>query len=363
MVKKEKNNLYRRIKCSLKKVALASVATLITAGACYFLTPENVRPNLSQPFSRNPFMMGYDSRIFERDKELGFRFPEGRLISSNNFANLEEVVSSIEEKDSVFLNMGDSSTSGWNSDMVFKGQKDPNAAFFTYQTYSDMLGRQTNCVAINAGVPGYTSYQGKKYLKRILEKTSSMGISIDYVTLYFGNNDCTYNEVEDKVQLDKEKPSKTNTKGYRVTLQDYQKNMSDMIQLCRDYGAKPIIIVPPRHYDWSPGVRSTLHKDEFCLALKSLRNRDTKKDLLISLDEYKKGNYKSATQYDRVLPRIKEEYVSGLKKIAEDTKTEFVDVQEIIPLTNNSRYFSDYCHPIEKTNQYIVDGINKIAQR
>ena len=38
-------------------------------------------------------------------------------------------------------------------------------------------------------------------------------------------------------------------------------------------------------------------------------------------------------------------------------------MQSQIPLTDNDEYFADYCHPLEKVNQMIVDRIKEIRDR
>lgn len=38
-------------------------------------------------------------------------------------------------------------------------------------------------------------------------------------------------------------------------------------------------------------------------------------------------------------------------------------MQHRIPLENNPEYFADYCHPLERVNQMIVDELSKIRLR
>lgn len=316
-------------------------------------------------FSDNPFMIGYDNRIYEEDKELGFRFPGGKLVGSGSFITLDKIIAEIRPWEDnlgypVILNIGDSSTSGWNSDRIFKGNEDPNAAFFTYKTYSDLMRENPSYpFVINAGVPGYSSLQGKKYLEQLLKKLSKEGIQVHYVIIYFGNNDCTFNLYEDKVRLEGKIPS-VNHKGERVSCEDYQKNLADMIEIIREYGAKPILIAPVAHYDWEPGIRSNVHKQESIDILRNLDNNELKKEIELAKSLYLRGEYKKAHEMDRVLPRIKKAYRKAAHKAARETKTDIIDVQKKIPATNNDEYFADYCHPLERINQMIVDEFIKI---
>ncbi|MBI5389779.1 SGNH/GDSL hydrolase family protein, partial [Candidatus Woesearchaeota archaeon] len=194
-----------------------------------------VNKNEGDVFSDNPLMIGYNNRIFEGDETLGFRFPDGKLITSQSFAPLEEIIRGVRTGYPTFLNIGDSSTSGWNSNRTFKGNQDQNAPFFSYKTYSKLLEEQLFANVFNAGVPGYTSHQGKKSLHLLLKKIAKSGIKVDYVTIYLGNNDCTYNQCEDRVRLDAEIPSES-SRGERVTVEDYKRNIREMIETCRAYG-------------------------------------------------------------------------------------------------------------------------------
>ncbi len=324
---------------------------------------ENERTVLG--FSDNPFMIGYDNRIFEYDDELGFRFPKGNLVGLDTFYSLDFLIGNIKWRTGypVILNMGDSSTSGWNGNKVFRGNRSPYAPFFTYRTYSDILRENPSYQnTINAGVPGYTSLQGRKYLERLLKKFSREGIQLDYVTLYFGNNDSVYNRFEDKVRLDAKKESQ-NAKGERVTVEDYIKNIEYMIDTIREYGAKPIVIVPPIHYDHEPGIRSNFYRAESVEVLRQIEGTDLARELLRAREFYEKGRYRYACEMDRVLPRLKAPYKKALLGIYRRKKVPKIDIQRNIPFTHNEEYFIDYCHPNEKTNIIIANKIRDIRRR
>lgn len=318
--------------------------------------------NEQNGFSENPFMIGYDNRIFEGDETLGFRFPDGKLITSKSFAPLEELVRDVRTGYPTFLNIGDSSTSGWDSNRTFRGNQDPNTPFFSYKTYSTLLEEQLFANVFNAGVPGYTSNQGRKYLESLLKKLSRSGVKLDYVTIYLGNNDCTYNQHEDRVRLDAKMASESAT-GERVTVEDYERNIRSIVETCRDYGVKPIIIVPPIHYDWEPGIRADKHREESLEVLRNLGNSQLAEELERASVLYKDGKYEQSCETDRVLPRLKVPYRKALLRVAKQTGAALIDVQSQIPVTNNDEYFADYCHPLEKTNQMIVDRIREIRYR
>lgn len=130
-------------------------------------------------------MMGYDSRIYQADAELGFIFPQEQLVGTKKFVGLNSILHSIKKDNKVVLNLGDSSTSGWNSNQVYQGVKNPYAALFTYKTYSQILEEKYKVKAINAGVPGYSSLQGSKCLKRLLRNIFTKPTDEDKLRLEF----------------------------------------------------------------------------------------------------------------------------------------------------------------------------------
>ena len=305
------------------------------------------------PFSDNPFMMGYESNIFEADEELGFRFPEGKIISGKGFVDLSEKLRGLKQKKIIIHNMGDSSTSGWNSEKVTKKNKNAFAPFFTYKTYSDLIEEQSDLFVINAGVPGYSSLQGKLYLQRLLAFFEQKKIQAEYVTAYFGNNDGTYNKYGDSVRV---VSKKINLKSsVRVSIQEFKKNISDMIDLSQKHGAKIILFMPLVRYDWPPGLRSQKRRREFKKSFKKLTNSFVKIKLIRAISFFKKKMYEKALEEDKVLPRLKKRYVLSLKQIADEKNILLIDVQNEITLHKSKQYFADYCHPIEKANQLLVD--------
>ncbi len=312
-------------------------------------------------FTYNPFMIGYDNQLYEADDMLGFRFPERKVISSKGFASLKEVSIRLQGQTGYphFLNLGDSSTSGWDSNKAYKGNPNPLSPLFNYKTYSDLLEETIFARVINAGIPGYSSYQGKKYLEQLLREIYRNNARVDYVTLYFGNNDGTYNLVEDKVKIDGKKPS-LESRGERVTARDFEKNMSEMIETARDYGTKPIIITPLIHYDWEPGIRSDKHIGESLDILNSLGDCELRQELERARNLFSSGKYKEAVESDRVLPRLKTDYRKAIYRVSKRLEVDMIDLQSEIPLTNNSEYFADYCHPLEKANEMIANSLRQM---
>jgi lysophospholipase L1-like esterase len=315
-------------------------------------------------FSDNPFMIGYDSRIFEEDEFLGFRFPQGALVGENSLLSLEDTLKSIHERKAplIIVNMGDSSTAGWNSDRTFKGNADPLSPLFTYKTYSDLMrGHPSHPHVINAGMPGYSSLQGARYLEILLRRIARAGISVDYVTLYFGNNDGVYNQHEDKVRIDAKKPS-ADSGGERVVRKDFEKYIRRMLETVAEYGARPILILPPVRYHWTPGIRSQRYAEESEEAFHALRNDALREQIEKARRLYQEGKFPEACECDVVLPRLKKRYKNSLHKIAARTRTPVIDIQRIVT-ESPEEYFVDYCHPSERANVQLCQNIFDVIQR
>ncbi|MBI4173120.1 MAG: hypothetical protein HY519_00195 [Candidatus Aenigmarchaeota archaeon] len=308
-------------------------------------------------FSGNPLMLGYDSRIFAGHADMGFSFPGGKVVGRDGFASLGHAIGQARRAGNpVVLSMGDSSTSGWDSNLVSKGSKDPHAALFSYRTYSDLLEQRFQVTAINAGVPGYSSYQGLKYLALLLKTLAREGVHPGFVTIYFGNNDCTYNQLEDKVRIDHKRPTPGHA-GERVAVADYQKNIISMAALAREYGAKPILIMPLVNYAWEPGIRSNKHRQESLEILQSLGGSALAKEVARARELHAKGKYWHACEADRLLPRLKHRYRLALRQAVGQAGAKLIDLQRYVPAADGSEYFADYCHPLETANSMIAGQI------
>jgi hypothetical protein len=88
-------------------------------------------------FAENPFFIGHDNEIFLPDSNLGFIHKGGDFIGNNGFIYFNEAIKSLREPSGTkILNLGDSSTSGWNSDAISKEREEsPSSPFFHYKTY------------------------------------------------------------------------------------------------------------------------------------------------------------------------------------------------------------------------------------
>lgn len=311
------------------------------------------------PFSDNPLMIGYDNRLFDFDTELGYAFPNGQIVGEKGFVDFTDKIAELKKRGDKYLvlNIGDSSTSGWNSDKVYKGCPDPVAALFSYKTYPDILADTFGVATINAGVPGYTTYQAKKQLAKILKTLAQESIYPDYITIYLGNNDCTYNGREDKARIDYKIASSAEILA-RVSEQDFRQNYDEILALAAEYGATPIVLVPASNYRWQPGLRSKQYPEELERQRQKIGDADINSLFGEAEAAYASGDYETALEKDVLLPRIKKAYKAALVSFSPDALS--VDAQQFV---QDEGDFVDYCHPNETTNQRIAGAISKLLTK
>ena len=198
---------------------------------------------------------------FVRDAFLGHTLPKGKeFIGEKEYISLEAMIEEVKQSGKrVILNIGDSSTSGWDSNIVFENRQryergEPlRPGFFNYETYSDFLRERLRdrFLVINAGVPAHTSLQGIRRLEQLVEIFKEEGIKLDYVTAYYGNNDCVWERNrEDKDWISpsffRNLRNRFRRTEYRVITRtnpkDYKKNMEGIVKYCRQQGIVPILI-------------------------------------------------------------------------------------------------------------------------
>ena len=362
------------------------------------------------PFADNPVIAAQaNDQVFVTEKYLGFKLSpyfrqfQGDEVDYNKtyyigvhnkkLQTLDEILDSLDSNRKIVLNVGDSSTTGWDSNIItinrFYANNTTNGAdfrplspFFRYKTYSDLLA-ENGLSVINAGVPAYTSLIGKRQLRTLLRELKSRNLRIGYVTIYFGNNDSiSAGNNQDKYRfpnsgfhaevfhfVETTLLRKLHNIG-RVSVADYSSNMQGMIDICREYDVKPILIRPVIPKYWHPGLRASGQEIEVWKAMYSDKGSKRIRDLEKALGFYERakgllehGSEQEARELlikaqdmDYMVPRIKPSYVRALEKIARKNNVPFVDVQSEIPLDDRT-YFKDYCHPIEPANQLITREI------
>jgi len=305
-----------------------------------------------RPFEKNPFMTGYGEDFFSRDPGLGHRLPFGCLIGRSGYVSLKAMARRAKAADSVVLCLGDSSTSGWNGEALASNGRVLGNPFFSYKTYPDLLEERYECVVLNAGVPGYSSFQGLNYGARLLASLKQYGVHVSVVSVYFGNNDATYG-TEDRVRF----KNVIGTQGLRqrVAVDDFARNLRELWAQCRAFGAVPISVVPLINRSWPPGVRTRRFPDESAYAIERIPDQDVRADLIEAVLAYRGGDLRRAAELDIVLPRIKGSYIRKLRELSIADNVPLVDIEE--GDVDDGLWFLDYCHVVGPGNHAISDGI------
>lgn len=304
-----------------------------------------------EAFNHNPFMVGYGADVFVADSELGHRFPGQNLVGRRRFISLAAVLRQVKTADTVVLCLGDSSTSGWNGDRVDPAGRVTGSPFFSYLTYCDLLAQHTDCVVINAGIPGYSSLQGLLYGRRLLGECRKRGVAVNVITTYFGNNDSTFGP-EDKVRL--QGAAATPGQLQRATADDLARNIAEICNLAQANGAQAAVVVPLVNLQWPPGLRSRLYPGERDRAFDALTEPRVRTGMYEAQLAWNRGEPERAIELDLVLPRIKRGHADAMRAVAHERGVALVDV-DVEP--DGHGWFADYCHPLEPANLLLARRI------
>ncbi|GEM_PF-5260945 len=237
-----------------------------------------------------------DRKFVLEDEELFWKFkpsvvilsrwtyPSHIKINSEGFRSDSEYSEKKEEGVKRIACIGNSVTFGYRRSLEES---------FEYVLESKLNGEASNSAAeagagkkfevYNFGVPGYTSHQGLIVLKRNVLKFKP-----DYLTLCFGINDERLVSIPDKIRkvnigfLSKFEPYyqklftykvfmklyydnveyklKSKSMRPRVSLEDYEKNLDDIIEICKKNNIVPIIITPPYNPTFNDAFSESLEK-------------------------------------------------------------------------------------------------------
>ena len=367
----------------------------LAEGVCRMLLPAP-----AGPFAHNPVIREQASGVdlFELDEALGHRLRDAAFIGvyKKGLVTAEEIAQDPRRDGKLLvLNLGDSSTSGWNSDVVVENgrrharKQKPHSPFQTYLTYSDILAQDPRLYVVNAGVPGFTSLQGTKYLRILLERFRNLGVRVGVVTIYFGNNDSAWNgNIQDKyvlpdtgfqLQLLRLIDQATNSFQVipRVPSADYAEQVREMLRECREAGLDVVVVEPVIPKYWTPGLRARGLKPDTVDQDGILEDSKVRELLHEARVLFEKGRralergawnkaaaaFREAQEKDFLVPRIKDTHAAALRRVAQEERTSLVSVGNRIPIDDRT-YFVDYCHPIEPANRLIAQGIlEKIEQQ
>ncbi len=367
-------------------LGIALAGGIVEVGARIYTSTEEFL------LSHNPVILKQSegTTLFEPNEECGHVLKDNSFVGKDKLESLDDVVARARGAETVVLNIGDSSTSGWDSNVVTWNMKrgegeEIRSPLHTYLTYSGIVGEREGIESINAGIPGHSSDSGMRRIGNLLEDLNQRSVKPDYVTVYYGNNDSVWNlNVEDKDLypgffdshlaailgekldvLSSRKETKT-----RVGVEDYRDNLQSIVRTIREHGSKPILIEPATPLYWMPGLRAQgqdEESDEWVLAdfNASGKLREARRSYNHGVAAIDRGNetlarylFEQSYDNDFLVPRIKERYREALREVSDEMGVPLVSVVNNIPLDDRD-YFIDYCHPIGPANEMIAEEILK----
>jgi lysophospholipase L1-like esterase len=239
-------------------VASVVVSLLLAEGALrlfgYHYTPLSIRR--PGALDRRHYHL-FEDKSFTYDPELIWAPRKGHDIFNSQGYRGAELSATKSAGELRILAVGDSNTLGW------PGADGPN-----WPADLERLARSRGFAVhvANAGVWGYSSYQGVARLRRGLE------VKPDLVLISFGSNDAHPVAVSDRDYLAQNagessllqrfgryrlgelfvavrdrlsRPEEEARLGRRVSLTDYRENVASMIRLAREAGAQPVLLTRP----------------------------------------------------------------------------------------------------------------------
>jgi len=252
----------------LRKLALSLVAALVALGLCeaalwalgYSYSPLHINPLAQDSDSR--LYHAFEDEHFRADPELIWVPCEHRRPFNDQGFRGEELARTKGPNEYRIFALGDSNTLGWE-DRQEGGATIPGAHWPRY--LGEILPRgQRKYTVINAGVWGYTSFQGRRRLEQILE------FQPDMVLVSFGGNDAHRVAVSDadyirmrpvslllkthmgqlawatwdRWTVNPESLSDENL-VFRVSPEEYRDNLQAMLQACRQHGIHCVLLTRP----------------------------------------------------------------------------------------------------------------------
>jgi len=271
-------------------------------------------------------------KLFQYDEELFWKtIPDTEFTNSQGFRGKREVAV-VNRNDAIrILILGDSCS--------FLGRK----------LYADFLFEalardypEAQFEIINASVPGYTSFQGEKLLKRLMQYKPH------YACIYFGWNDhwilpsgysdqFHYELIHSfkVVQLVKIMMARImNRRDYRVPPDGYRDNLTAMLNELKANGAIPVMIAAPSGYagEEMPRWAYDFYREYYGMTVDEIKG----------------------------IPATHEAYANIAARVAEDADAIFVDAQgHFNRLSPSMKPFfrNDLIHLTEKGHQVLAQEI------
>ncbi|MEK7480515.1 MAG: GDSL-type esterase/lipase family protein [Patescibacteria group bacterium] len=337
----------------------------------------------SSVFWDNPMMLQYPVERFDQNitrEKMHFSVDPNRSVryvpDLSRWYRLDPEPT-IPPSEKLIFHFGDSSSWGWG--LTNRGD-----------AYAGVLSNFLPPLvhSINLGVPGYSSLQGLKYLELMLPLYHERLLA---VTVYFGNNDATENGMSDYQRLDMaiqrnmltnfyfwleqrsafyrimrgfiSKVNPGNNRIPRVSPDENRANIQSMINLCKKYGVRIILIEPPVHFSWKPG-----HLTHTRPLKNDVKNQWVLNELNRAQQLYKQGvayihnhndgyesSLRNAVEHDWVMSRIKRRWCEVLRSFA--GQVDIIRLPIAFIEAEFPYYFTDYCHPSVRVHKLIARAI------
>jgi lysophospholipase L1-like esterase len=358
--------------------------------------------------------------LFEESPKLWWKLRKDTYVNflstevqtdKNGFRIIPATTSSISSKKWRVLCIGDSSTFGWKLDIR---QKFP---FILQKRLSQISG---GIEVINAGVPGYSSWQSRLFLEDIIKS-----VRPHIVIIYSGNNDPSLSRYSDydryllnikslviqnmanklflfqylKGRFTAVKPFKLygtiDVKVIlkmkpRVNLAEYANNINAMIDETLRYDARPVLISSPSNlaqpYFFTvtsviPEVNELLNKCRASITNKKYKEAEMLLKKAEAIDpqyydvHFLKGSllkltgkqgalleWEKALEHHPFPERLKPSYTKVLRQLANSRNVQIVDLyQKFIEAPEYpERWFLDACHPNAQGQEFIAKQLEPI---
>ncbi len=239
-----------------KKLILVLVTVILSLGGVEIILRVvgygTISPEMN--FGANT-RMSLDKGTFLSDKDLFWKLPPMALDKSMRVVQPDVPIRSSKNQRKVLV-LGDSC-----SRISIKLPPFPSLL-------EDSLQRQ-QVEVWNASVPGYTAWQGRAWLNKQL-----LSLQPDVAIIYYGWNDHWRSTgITDRNYAARQNPSSLrlamlfkkmpNPAPLRLSKEDYEAVLSDMIQQLQEAGSQVILVTGPSRF--SPGARGHLLKTGYLL--------------------------------------------------------------------------------------------------
>jgi lysophospholipase L1-like esterase len=271
-------------------------------------------------------------KLFQQDEELFWKtIPDTDFTNGQGFRGSKNVEVTNRNDAVRILILGDSCS--------FLGRK--LYVDFLYDQLAEDYP-ETRFEFINASVPGYTSFQGRKVLESLMQYKPH------YACIYFGWNDhwILPSGYSDQFHFDLIHSMKTvqlarimwarviGTRDYRVPLDEYQANLTALVKELKENNVVPVLIAAPAGYN--------------------------KKGMPSWAQPFYQEYYRMTADEIAKIPVTHKAYADVVARVSQESNVVFVDAQKHLNSISPSRkpfFRNDLIHLTEKGHEAVADEI------